>query len=196
MARADRSPAASRSEASASALIGRTKDRASWSATATLSTSSIRPTKPSSSQARVTPWRSTESGTNVLITAPPPGRPATATSTCSPPAASAVKLRPFWASSTAADLGAGCPSSAPDGRKTVTRVLLSSLIWSMVSRRLSAGGVVTSGAMDCAWAVAALIARSAASVRSTSASGTRNDTRTRELVATTSRLMRSLMRAG
>ena len=139
VARADKSPAASWSEASATALIGRTTDRASWSATATLSTSSSRPTQPSSSQARVTPWRSTESGTKALITAGPPGRPSTATSTCSPPGAWAVKLRPFWASWTAADRAAGWPSSAPEGRKMVTGVPVSALIWSIVSRRLLGG---------------------------------------------------------
>ncbi len=52
------------------------------------------------------------------------------------------------------------------------------------------------GASDWASAAAALVARSAARVRSTRASGTRKDTRTRELVATTSRLTRSLTAAG
>jgi hypothetical protein len=84
----------------------------------------------------------------------------------------------------------------PDGRKTVTGVLVSAFTWSTVSRRLLVVSVVTSGASDWASAVAALTARSAASVRSTSASGTRKETRTRELVATTSRLMRSLTGAG
>ena len=53
----------------------------------------------------------------------------------------------------------------------------------------------TSGAMDCAWSVAVLTARSAASVRSTRASGIRKDTSTREPIATTSRMTRSLMAA-
>ena len=78
----------------------------------------------------------------------------------------------------------------------MTGVSVSAFTWSTVSRRPLVSTVVTSGAIDWASAVAALIARSAASVRSTSASGTRNETRTRELVATTSRLMRSLMGAG
>ena len=43
--------------------------------------------------------------------------------------------------------------------------------------------------------VAVLTARSAASVRSTRASGIRKETSTRELVATTSRMTRSLIRA-
>ena len=78
----------------------------------------------------------------------------------------------------------------------MTGVLVSALTWSTVSRRLPVVRVVTSGAIDWASTVAALTARSAASVRSTSASGTRKETSTRELVATTSRLMRSLMGAG
>ena len=78
----------------------------------------------------------------------------------------------------------------------VTGVPVSALIWSIVSRRLSEGSVVTSGAMDCAWAVAVLTARSAASVRSTRASGIRKEISTRELVAITSRMTRSLMAAG
>ena len=97
---------------------------------------------------------------------------------------------------TAGETGAGLPSSRPDGRTIVTGVLVSAFTWSTVSRRLAVSSVVTSGAIDWACAVAALIARSAASVRSTSASGTRKETRTSELVATTSRLMRALMKAG
>jgi hypothetical protein len=78
----------------------------------------------------------------------------------------------------------------------VTVVPVSALIWSIASRRLSVGRVVTSGAMACAWSVAVLTARSAASVRSTRASGIRKETSTSELVATTSRMTRSLMAAG
>ena len=78
----------------------------------------------------------------------------------------------------------------------MTGVLVSAFTWSTVSRRLPTSSVVTSGASDWASAVAALTARSVASVRSTSASGTRKETSTRELVATTSRLTRSLMGAG
>ncbi len=78
----------------------------------------------------------------------------------------------------------------------MTGVLVSAFTWSTVSRRLLVARVVTSGARDWASAVAALIARSAASARSTSANGTRKETSTRELVATTSRLMRSLTAAG
>ncbi len=77
----------------------------------------------------------------------------------------------------------------------MTGVWVCAFTWSTVSRRLPAGSVVTSGASDWISAVAALTARSAARVRSTSASGTRKDTRTSELVAITSRLMRSLMAA-
>jgi hypothetical protein len=132
----------------------------------------------------------------VRITAVPSARPSTATSTCSPPGASAEKLRPLRASRTAWDTGAGWPSSAPDGRKTVSGVSVCAFTWSTVSRRLLTASVGASGAIDWASAVAALTARSAASARSTSASGTRKETRTRELVATTSRLMRSLMAAG
>ena len=61
------------------------------------------------------------------MTAVPLARPSTATRTCSPPGASAEKLRPWRASLTAADTGAGWPSSVPDGRKTVSRVVDSAL---------------------------------------------------------------------
>ena len=126
-ARADSSPAARRSEAWASAASGRTRDRASWSATSTLSSSRRRPTPPSSNQALLTPCRRTAAGTNARITAEPPASPSTATSTCSPPGASAEKLRPLRARRTASVTGSGRPSSAPDGRKTVTGVLVPAL---------------------------------------------------------------------
>ncbi len=70
----------------------------------------------------------------------------------------------------------------------------SALIWSTASRRLPGRSVATSGVMPWAWMVAALMARSAAWVRNTIASGNRNETRTSELVATTRQMMRSLMR--
>ena len=72
-------------------------------------------------------------------------------------------------------------------------VLFSAFIVSSSSCRLCWLRVGISNASDWASAVAVLIARSAARERSTSASGTRNETSTRELVATASRMMRSLM---
>jgi len=106
-----------------------------------------------------------------------------------------VKLRPLVASWTEAVRAAGGPSSVPPGMKTVTGVLLfSAFTWSISCRRLPGSRVVTSGTRFCAWMVAVLLARSAANVRSTRASGTRNDTSTSELVATTSRTTRSLIR--
>ena len=57
------------------------------------------------------------------------------------------------------------------------------------------GSVATRGARCWAWLVAALTALSAAKLRSTSASGTRKETSTSELVATTSRMTRSLIPA-
>ena len=57
------------------------------------------------------------------------------------------------------------------------------------------GSVATRGARLCAWVVALLTASFAAKLRSTSASGTRKETSTRELVATTSRMTRSLIPA-
>jgi len=50
-------------------------------------------------------------------------------------------------------------------------------------------------ARTCAWVVALPTAWFAAKLRSTSASGTRKETSTRELVATTSMMTRSLIRA-
>ena len=67
---------------------------------------------------------------------------------------------------------------------------------STVSRRLLVPSVVTSGARCWASKVAALTARSAVKLRSTSASGTRKETSTSELVATTSRMTRSLKPPG
>ncbi len=75
-------------------------------------------------------------------------------------------------------------------------VSVTEFTWSTVSFSVVIGSVVTSAAMYCAWAVAVLTARSAASVRSTRASGIRKETSTRELVAATSRMTRSLMGAG
>ena len=69
----------------------------------------------------------------------------------------------------------------------------SAFIWSTASRRLLGLSVATSGVMPWAWIVAVLIARSAACVCNTIASGSRNETRTSELVATTRKMMRSLM---
>ena len=53
----------------------------------------------------------------------------------------------------------------------------------------------TQGARLCAWVVALLTAWFAAKLRRTSASGTRKETSTRELVATTSRMTRNLIPA-
>ena len=147
VARAVRSPVASRSEAWARAAIGRTRDRASWSATTTLSASSPSPSPPSSSQARATPWRSTALGTKVRITAVPAGRPWTAARTSAPAGPTVVKLlagrRP---SCTVAVRGAGWPSSWPPGRKTVTGLLpFSAFTWSTVSRRVSVSSVADQG---------------------------------------------------
>ena len=75
-------------------------------------------------------------------------------------------------------------------------VSVTAFTWSTVSFSVVIGSVVTCGDSDCAWAVAVLTARSAASVRSTSASGIRKEISTSELVATTSRMTRSLMGAG
>ena len=71
--------------------------------------------------------------------------------------------------------------------------LLAAFTWSTASRRLPALRVAASGAIHWACTVAVLTARSAASARSTSASGSRKETRTSELVATASRMIRSLM---
>ena len=196
VARADRSPLARRSAASASPVSGRTSERASWSATVTLSSRRKAPTPSSSSHARVTPWRSTAPGTKERITAVPPGSPSTATSTSTPPGTDVLKDWPRIASRTLGDHGAGFPATVPSGRKMVTGVLFSALTCATASRRLRGSRVVTSGAMDCASTVAVDTAWSAASVRSTSASGTRNDTSTSELVATTSATIRSLIPAG
>jgi hypothetical protein len=73
--------------------------------------------------------------------------------------------------------------------------LFSAFTWSTASRSWLASRVVTRGARFWAWMVAVLTARSAANVRSTSASGTRNETSTRELVAMTSRMTRNFIRA-
>ena len=94
-----------------------------------------------------------------------------------------------------ADTGAGSPTTVPSGRKIVTGVLLAALTCATASWRLRGLSEVTSGAMACASTVAVETARSAASVRSTSASGTRNETSTSELVATTSATIRSLIPA-
>ncbi len=59
--------------------------------------------------------------------------------------------------------------------------------------RLAPLSVATSGAIHWARTVAELTARSAAEVRSTRASGTRNAISTMELIATTRRMIRSLM---
>jgi len=72
-------------------------------------------------------------------------------------------------------------------------VLFSALTWSTARRRLSPLRVAASVAIHWAWTVAVLTARSAASVRSTSASGSRKETSTSELVATVSKMMRSLI---
>jgi len=78
----------------------------------------------------------------------------------------------------------------------VTGVLISALTCATATRRPRAPSVVTSGAIDCASTVAVEVARSAARVRSTRASGTRNETSTSEVVATTSATIRSLILAG
>ena len=73
--------------------------------------------------------------------------------------------------------------------------LSSAFTCSTASLRLAVSSVATSGAIHWAWTVAELTARSAANVRSTSASGTRKEIRTMELIAITSRAIRSLMGA-
>ena len=127
----------------------------------------------------------------------PAGRPSTATRTSAPDASTVVELRPFAAASrTAAERGAGWPSSPPSGRKTVTWLpVFPAFTWFTVSPRSLVSTVVTSGARFWAWRVAVLTARFAAKVRSTSASGTRKETSTSELVATMSRMTRNLIRA-
>ena len=98
--------------------------------------------------------------------------------------------------STVADRSAGWPSFWPPGMKTVTGLPPSSAFArSTVTLRVSVGSVATRGASCCASAVALLTAWLAAKLRSTSASGTRKETSTRELVATTSRMTRNLIPA-
>ena len=140
------------------------------------------------------------------ITAVPPGRPWTAAlagrpwtaaSTSAPAGPVVVKLLAVVAAFvTAAVWAAGGPISWPLGMKTVTVVPpLPAFASSTVALSVSVGSVATSGARFCASAVALLTAWFAAKLRSTSASGTRKETSTSELVATTSRMTRSLIRA-
>src|SRR5690349_11764836 len=81
------------------------------------------PDAPSSSQARVTPRRSWDSGTNVRMTAVPAGKPSTAIRISTPVGMATVMLRPLAASRMALDRGAVTPSSRRPGRKTVMGVL-------------------------------------------------------------------------
>ena len=193
-ARVARFPAASWSEACARARSVRTWDLASWSATATLSSSRPSPTPPRISQARVTPARNWARLMNARITAVPWGSPCTATSTSTPPWDGVAKLRPVAASRTPADRDAGWPRTAPPGRNTVTGWSRSAaLTRSTASLRLAPDSVATSGAIHWARTVAALTARSAADDRSTRASGTRKEISTIELTATTRRMIRSLI---
>ncbi len=147
-ARVARFPAASWSEACARARSVRTWDLASWSATATLSSSRPSPTPPRISQARVTPARSWVPLMNARITAVPWGSPCTATSTSTPPWDGVAKLRPVAASRTPADRDAGWPRIAPPGRNTVTGWSRSAaLTRSTASLRLAPDSVATSGAI-------------------------------------------------
>ena len=149
------------------------------------------------SQARATPWRSTASGTKERITAVPPVSPPTATSTSIPPGTDALNDRLARSASwTLADRAAGTPTCVPSGRKTVTGALLVALTSATASRRSPPRMAVSSGATDWAWTMALDVAWSAASVRSTSANGTRKLTRTSDVVATTSATIRRLIRAG
>ena len=114
--------------------------------------------------------------------------------TSTPPGTIVVKLRPLAARRTSAFRGAGAPRDVPSGRNTVTGVVLfSAFTWATVARRRLVPSVGTNGAIHWALTVAELTARSAASVRSTRASGIKKETSTRELAATTSRMMRSLI---
>ncbi len=78
----------------------------------------------------------------------------------------------------------------------MTGALLVALTSATASCRLRPLMAVTSGATDWASTVALEIAWSAASVRSTSASGSRKETSTSDVVATTSATIRSLIRAA
>ena len=196
-ARADRSPPARRSAARASAVSGRTSERASWSATTTLSSSRNAPMPSRSSQARVRPWRSTALGTKERITAVPPVSPPTATSTSIPPGTDALNDPLFRSASwTPVDRAAGTPTCVPSGRKTVTGALLLALTSATASRRSLPRMAVSSGATDWAWTMALDVAWSAASVRRTSANGTRKLTSTSDVVATTRATSRRLICPG
>jgi hypothetical protein len=108
-----------------------------------------------------------------------------------------VKLLAVLAAfTTVADRSAGWPNVWPSGMKTVTALppLRAFTSWT-VALRVSGTSVATRGASCCACAVALLTASFAAKLRSTSASGTRKETSTRELVATTSRMTRNLIPA-
>jgi hypothetical protein len=181
----------------ARALSGRTRERASWAETITLSATRPSPTPARTSQARNTPWFSCAWGTNVRITAVPCGKPATATSTSVPPAIWLVPLLPPAASRTLRDRCAAAPSVGPSGMKIVMGCV-GSCAFARRKATLRSGmpSVSTRPAMNWASTVAALTARSAWKVRSSSASGTRNETRIIELIATASRMMRSLMGAS
>ena len=193
-ARADRSPPPSVSAAAATARSGRSIDRASWLDTSTPSPIRPAPIRPSVSHAAGTPWVRVVPGTKVRITAVPPGSPCTATRTSTPPGARSLKLCPSRASRTPPDTGVVAPRMAPPGRNTdVGSPGFSALTLATSSLRSRVLSVAASGASHCALAVAALTARSATNVRSSKASGTRNETRISELTARTRMFSRSRM---
>ena len=136
-------------------------------------------------------------GTKERITAVPPDSPPTATRTSTPPGTDELNdLFSRRASRTLGDLGTGGPPRVPSGRKTVTDALLAALTCATASCRSRPLIAVTSAATDWAWTMALEVAWSAASVRRTSASGSRNETSTSEVVATTTATIRSLIPAG
>ena len=124
--------------------------------------------------------------TKVRITPVRPAGSRTAKTISRPPSTIPDALLPRTASSTSGVRGAGAPSTGPSAVNTLTWAGEVASTWATATASEAGSATATSAVSAWASAVAASTARSDATVRTSSASGTRNATSTSEVVAATS----------